>query len=381
MGALPKFERQTRNAVKLADDLASRREIWQSRPYNLEFATNNVCNLRCVMCPQHDGVPVQKVESEFAAGILDQFLPEGGVLSPLALSEPLAGDIDLYLRKCEEHDAYINLITNATLFTEERLQRLLPRVERMWISFESPRPEIYESLRIGASFAKTVEKCRLAARLARAHLVPVSFVTILMEPVWRDLPEYIRFVHDLGGQAVHVLELLPNYPRFENHRVVGKVPMSELVACRDEAAAQAASSGIALKFEMPPPLGMDSPGAPPALRLIYPELIYRLHGEILRQNGHFCHQAASYMKVDTDGTVYPCCRAPAELRMGNAHEQSLGEIWNGPKYRDLRRRFHSGDLPAPCRGCTGLEGPAHNRRPEDTIPGDGAPWGTKTTHS
>ena len=39
-------------------DLATQAEVWQSRPSWLEFAPNNVCNLRCVMCGQSDGVPV-----------------------------------------------------------------------------------------------------------------------------------------------------------------------------------------------------------------------------------------------------------------------------------------------------------------------------------
>lgn len=40
--------------------------------------------------------------------------------------------------------------------------------------------------------------------------------------------------------------------------------------------------------------------------------------------------------VNVDGTVTPCSRC--RMRMGNLLEQSFAEIWNGPQYREFRRR-------------------------------------------
>jgi hypothetical protein len=56
--------------------------------------------------------------------------------------------------------------------------------------------------------------------------------------------------------------------------------------------------------------------------------------------------------------------------MGNVNEASLAEIWNGPRYRELRRRMHSGDLPECCKGCAVLVGNPHYRKPGDPPPGD-----------
>jgi hypothetical protein len=38
--------------------------------------------------------------------------------------------------------------------------------------------------------------------------------------------------------------------------------------------------------------------------------------------------------------------------LGHLEEQSFPEIWDGPAYRDFRRRLMSEDPPPVCRGCS-----------------------------
>jgi MoaA/NifB/PqqE/SkfB family radical SAM enzyme len=72
--------------------------------------------------------------------------------------------------------------------------------------------------------------------------------------------------------------------------------------------------------------------------------------------------------IASDGSVTPCVytnlqvhhvsyvlagekRAYERLVFGNIDEQSLKEVWRQRAYRAFRRSFHTGQLPAPCRGC------------------------------
>ena len=55
-----------------------------------------------------------------------------------------------------------------------------------------------------------------------------------------------------------------------------------------------------------------------------------------------------------DGDIVPCCfDKDAKYVMGNIHEQSFREIWNGEKYQEFRTRIFSNrkeiDI---CRNCT-----------------------------
>ncbi len=62
------------------------------------------------------------------------------------------------------------------------------------------------------------------------------------------------------------------------------------------------------------------------------------------------------MVICADGTVTPCPQDfYAKLVMGRWGETSLREIWNGPAYRDLRRRYQTDIESLPlCRKCDRL---------------------------
>jgi len=62
------------------------------------------------------------------------------------------------------------------------------------------------------------------------------------------------------------------------------------------------------------------------------------------------------MVICSDGTVTPCPQDFwARMKMGNARERTLREIWNGEAYRDLRRRFRTDVESLPlCRKCDRL---------------------------
>jgi radical SAM protein with 4Fe4S-binding SPASM domain len=62
------------------------------------------------------------------------------------------------------------------------------------------------------------------------------------------------------------------------------------------------------------------------------------------------------MVICADGTVTPCPQDfHAALKLGNARETPLNEIWNGPAYRQLRAQF-AADIEslAICRKCDRL---------------------------
>ena len=63
------------------------------------------------------------------------------------------------------------------------------------------------------------------------------------------------------------------------------------------------------------------------------------------------------VKVNADGTVYPCCVADGgQLALGNLRERDFESIWNGPEAQDLRRAMVTQDLPALCRDCSFTSG-------------------------
>jgi radical SAM protein with 4Fe4S-binding SPASM domain len=65
-----------------------------------------------------------------------------------------------------------------------------------------------------------------------------------------------------------------------------------------------------------------------------------------------------YLVVQWNGDVVPCCRdCDGEVVLGNVAGQTLKEIWNGPEYKEFRRRLAEPGRPAGmCGPCMDLYG-------------------------
>ena len=70
-----------------------------------------------------------------------------------------------------------------------------------------------------------------------------------------------------------------------------------------------------------------------------------------------CRRPWTVMYITANGRALPCCIAPFSQRgyenytLGDATQQSLREIWNGPAYRDFRRGLLSDKPPDACANC------------------------------
>jgi radical SAM protein with 4Fe4S-binding SPASM domain len=70
-----------------------------------------------------------------------------------------------------------------------------------------------------------------------------------------------------------------------------------------------------------------------------------------------CRRPWSLMYFTANGRALPCCIAPFSQHgydnytLGDATQQSLRDIWNGPAYRQFRRALLSDKPSAACANC------------------------------
>jgi len=357
----PKIPRESENVLRLAEDLASRRTTWVSRPTEIEFGFNNRCNLLCVMCHQADGIPPQFMAAPRAREVLDQILPHALHLTPSDASEPLMNDLDEIVALCTRHDVQMLLYCNATLLDAETFRRIAPVTHRIWFSIDSPDKRTFEALRVGANFDEVLANIRAVMPLAAQARIEIGFNAVVMEPNWRQLPDLVDLVADLGGREMSMQELLPNSTGYDQLKIDGRVDETQFGAMVELVKLRAQARGVSVSLHLHQPWGGSVTAGPPKCASKAPLAeIRELHMESLaRMHPGFCPMAMNYLKVTPDGSVYPCCRGPAELKMGNVLEQSFDEVWNGPQYQEFRRRMQSGDYPKVCSDCVVLTGPAH----------------------
>ena len=70
----------------------------------------------------------------------------------------------------------------------------------------------------------------------------------------------------------------------------------------------------------------------------------------LKSQSHYAKQYCEYpwlsLTVMADGNVVPCTQiSNNEIVLGNVNENTLEEIWNGPKYEELRKMHVTGNFP------------------------------------
>lgn len=369
-----KVQRESENILALAQDLGLERLQWMSRPTEVEFGFNNHCNLLCVMCHQADGIPSKRMAPALAAKVLDQVLPFALHLTPSDASEPLLNDMDAVLSFCERHNVQMMLYCNATLLTEALMERIARHTHRIWFSIDSPEKETFERLRVNADFDEVLANIRTAMPIARKHLIEIGFNAVVMEPNWHQMPDLVDLVADLGGDQLSLQELLPNSTGYDELRIEGRVDDETYGAMVAGVHERARARRVNVSLHLHAPFGGEITARPADPVTKAPLVQVReLHMDSLaKMHGGFCPMAMNYVKITPDGKVYPCCRGPEELEMGNVLEKSFDAIWNGSEYQEFRRRMYSGDYPPVCASCLVLTGnphfPAERRAPQDATP-------------
>ncbi|MCA8941878.1 MAG: SPASM domain-containing protein [Planctomycetes bacterium] len=365
---MSKIVRELDNYFDVIRDLATEADEWQSRPSWLEFAPNNVCNLRCIMCAQSDGLPVVAMKRDEARALLGQVLPWITVWTPSALSEPLLADFRMVLEECRKHDVFLNMYTNATLTTGEKFREMADRLHKLYISFDSHVPEVFERLRAKADFESVLANVKEILAAAAELQIPVGFVVVLMRDTVRTLPEYIDFIADIGGTAARVdvraQSLLGNTDECRELSFESSMTDAEVCEFLDRAGERAVARGINFHIEGREPFYRNVSTVQPFMRWVTADIQSQLIANVQKNFPGFCYMAAMYMKIEPDGRVFPCCRGPEELLMGNVRENTIEEIWNGETYRTLRQRMRAGDYPEPCKGCDILEANPNFHKPE-----------------
>jgi len=76
---------------------------------------------------------------------------------------------------------------------------------------------------------------------------------------------------------------------------------------------------------------------------------------IKKEDKVFCMLPWVHMHLWPAGTTYPCCLADPDLPVGDTQKESLQDIWNGDKMRQLRLNMLNGAASPECRRCYELE--------------------------
>ncbi|MBI2468927.1 MAG: SPASM domain-containing protein [Candidatus Rokubacteria bacterium] len=279
-------------------------------PLRLWIEPTDVCNLRCVMCPQSEPRAFAKGYMDF--GLYTKIIDEAqGFVYDVNLHHrgestihPRLADM---VRSAKDAGIYTRLHTNGTLLDEKKAEQLVEAgLDLISFSFDGYDRESYEKIRVKAKFDRTLGnilrflevKRRLGKATPYAIFETIDFSAGPPTPADRE--------RERGFRA----------------RFAG-LPLDRFVVKRPHNWA-----------------GTYAPGDP------------RLQGKPRRYSP--CTFPWYSMVIFWDGTVTPCPQDwYGELYLGDVKRQSLREIWNGPAMVELRKKMRAQDVGCltPCNQC------------------------------
>lgn len=332
-------ELKDRNSEALRRDVAEGRLVFEGLPEIVNFNSTSVCNLRCIMCFQayHPGtetMPMDRVRS-----VLDQLLPTARKLRLTTAGEPIAGPFRELVDIARKYECNLDITTNATGLTRARLQYMEDILDHLAVSLDSHIEPILDHIRgkgVHDRIMKNLKDVR-GYLVGRQRPYITSFNMVLMASNAPHMAGFVEFARDAGIDHIRVLRM--SYMTQElkyNEDPFVRFPKEQLDQYVHEAQETARKLGVNLILQetgyesvithdersiQPPPL--DSP---------------------------YCNMMMQEVFIRPDATVYPCC-IPGDLRMGKLQKNTFAEIWNGPKYRRLRKQMFDQRLIGPCATC------------------------------
>jgi len=285
-------------------------------PLQIDLFAVDACNLKCPMCPRHSAWNSEKkgyMDSETIYKIIDEAGEKGLMAFNFGgLGEPTVHpDHVNFLKYAKEKGVIdVNMHTNGTRLNEKRSKAIVESgVDRIVISLDSAVKETYEKIRVGATFEKVYSEAEKFIELRNKYA---------KQDEYGDLHPHIK---------VNFINMNEDDDRELNYFV-------------DRWKDKANRIGV--------------------LRYIDFECYEEEHEKLVHIDNYYqiqdfsCGELWRRLAIWSCGTATICFRDFNQLcSVGNIHEQSIEEIWNGEKmnyYRDLHLNGNYKSIPM-CKNC------------------------------
>ncbi|MGH7152457.1 MAG: radical SAM/SPASM domain-containing protein [Acetobacteraceae bacterium] len=320
----------------------------EAAPVCLYLEVTNRCNLLCETCPRTFETlePPADMSWELFTRIVDQ-VPDLARAVLHGVGEPMmVRELPRMIRYLKDRSVYVLFNTNGTLMSPKKFDWLVASgLDELRVSMDAADAHGYARVRGKDFFHRIVRDVGkfTAFQRANGHATPrVSlWLTGLKETV-QQLPDFVRLSAAMGVHEVHLQRLVFDDAGFGMARAGSSLfeqTLAEEQAAIDAAVAIGAELGVTLNAS-----GATEPG---------------LSLKRTQENRPWstCRRPWSLMYFTAHGRALPCCIAPFSARgydsytLGDATQQTLREIWNGPAYRGFRTALLGDTPPKPCQGC------------------------------
>ena len=324
-------------------------QIATREPVCLYLETTNRCNLLCTTCPRTyaDLEPEADMSWDLFRRIVDQ-VPNIARVVLHGVGEPmLVKELARMVRYHKARGAYVLFNTNGTVLTPRKAHELCDAgLDELRVSLDAANARSFLLVRGKDYFNRIVRNVRAFTEMQRREglaLPKVSLWLTGLKETIAQLPDFVRIAHDVGVKEVYLQRLVyfdsdaiglarPDQALFEQ---LTREEQGHLNAATE----LAVSLGIAFNAS-----GATEPGE-------------SLARKADKSPWSLCRRPWAVMYFTANGRALPCCIAPfsqhgyENYTLGDATQQTLREIWNGPAYQKFRAALHTDAPPKSCASC------------------------------
>jgi MoaA/NifB/PqqE/SkfB family radical SAM enzyme len=329
---------------------AQRSQKAERLPVCVYLETTNRCNLLCTTCPRTyaELEPPADMSWSLFTSIVDQ-IPNLERAVMHGVGEPmLVKNLPKMVRYLKDRGTYVLFNTNGTVLNDRNGRALIDAgLDELRVSLDAADAKAFEAIRGADFFNRILRNVRRFRELQvrEGHERPrvSAWLTGLKETI-ADLPAFVRVAADIGVKEVYLQRLVyfqsdaignarPDQALFEQMTADEAVYLDEAAALARSLGMTFSASGAA--SEPGESLTRGSDGSPWTL----------------------CRRPWSVMYFTANGRALPCCIAPFSQRgyenytLGDATQQTLRDIWNGPGYSSFREALLSDQPPSACANC------------------------------
>lgn len=302
-------------------------------PGYVEIEVTTHCNLRCRICEHtYWSETARHMPFENFQGIIGQF-PKLRWIGLTGIGESfLHPRFDDMVRLVKQRNAFLELYDTFFFIDREKAEFLIDqRCDRLIISLDAASADTYRQLRVGSDFERVTGNLRRMFDLkhARGATKPeLEFHFIVNTLNAHEMLPFLHLAKDISGGDTRVTftRMLHVFPEVRDLYI--EIPAGQ----QADVMAEAGRIGLPCRWNA------DTLAVKPP-----------------------CTTCTAWTMpfIFVTGEVIPCCSMNEANRreqqkatsMGNIFEDSLEDIWNGPRYRELRESLRAGRFPECCRGC------------------------------
>jgi MoaA/NifB/PqqE/SkfB family radical SAM enzyme len=319
-------------------------------PVCLYLEVTNRCNLMCTTCPRTyaELEPPADMSWKLFTKIVDQVSDLSRAVLH-GVGEPmLVKNLSKMVRYLKDRGVYVLFNTNGTLLNERNGRALIAaELDELRVSLDASNAASYLKIRGKNYFNRILRNVQAFRALqdSEGHDRPKvsAWLTGLRETI-AELPAFVRLAAEVGVKEVYLQRLV-----FFEQGAVGMARPDQALferLARDEAAYLREAEGLAQSLGLI--FSASGAASEPGLSLKR------------KPDGNpwsLCRRPWTVMYFTANGRALPCCIAPFSQQgyenytLGDATQEDLREIWNGPRYQAFREALASDAPPLACANC------------------------------